>query len=90
MNVSVKHHKEIPEVRKNMDRLAKSMNMSIEWSPDSTNASGVMNYAGFTIPGKISISASSVTLNVELPMVARMRSGKISSEIKKQLEQALS
>ena len=90
MIVSVKHNKEIAEVRKNMDRLAKTMNMSATWNADSTEATGVLQYSGFSVPGKINISATAVTLTVALPRLARMASGRISSEVTKQIEQALS
>jgi hypothetical protein len=90
MIVSVKHNKEITEVRQDMDKLADSMGMDVTWSPDSTEASGVLKYSGFTVPGKITISSTAVILHAELPRVARMASGKISREITKHIKDSLS
>jgi hypothetical protein len=90
MIVSVKHNKQISEVRNDMDKLATEMKMSVVWNADSTEATGVLDYSGFSVPGKINISATAVTLSVELPRIARMASGKISREVTKQIEQALS
>lgn len=90
MIVAVKHKKTVEQVRKDIESLGQSMKMRVDWSEDSRHASGAIEYAGVRVPGTIDISETAVTLSVDLPLIARMRSKQISKEIENQIQKALS
>lgn len=90
MIVAVKHKKTVEQVRRDIESLGESMNMRVDWSEDSRHASGDITYSGVRVPGSIDISETAVTLSVDLPLIARMRSKQISKEIEKKLMNALS
>ncbi len=90
--VSVKHDKDLDTVKSCLTSAAESfsgLEFVPEWKSD-TSADVAVSYGGFSTNGTISISESSAIVKVKIPRVARLFSSKISDELEKAMQKALS
>ena len=82
MRIKRKHNRTQAEAKQRLVALADQMGMELQWVDDQS-ATGSMTINGVTVTGAASVSATDVTLDVELPRLARMFTSRIQKQVEK-------
>ena len=88
MKIKRKHNRTQAEAKERLIALADTMGMTLEWV-NSDSAVGSMSYNGVTVSGAAQVTDTEVVLDVELPRLARMFSGRIQKQVEKEMDKAL-
>lgn len=88
MKIRKAHFKTQAEAKERLINLANDMGMQLSWVDDQS-ATGSLSMNGVTITGVARITESHCELDVALPRLARMFSGRIEKEIDKRMGDAL-
>ena len=88
MKIKRKHKRTQAEAKQRLIGLANTMGMELQWV-DEQSATGSMTYNGVTVSGAAQVTDTEVVLDVELPRLARMFSGRIQKQVEKEMDKAL-
>ena len=88
MKIKKKHNKTQADAKQRMIALANGLGMDLQWV-DEQSAVGSMKFNSVTITGAARVTDSHIELDVELPRLARMFSGRIEKEVERKMGDAL-
>ena len=88
MRIKRKHNRTQAEAKQRLVALADQMGMELQWVDDQSDT-GSMTINGITVTGAASVSDTDLTLDVELPRLARMFTSRIQKQVEKEVDKAL-